>query len=37
MLAGVLSLVGAAVSFTLTRHTLGEETPMAVGAVRAAG
>jgi ACS family glucarate transporter-like MFS transporter len=37
MLAGVLSLVGAAVSFTLTRHTLGEETPMAVGAMRAAG
>jgi ACS family glucarate transporter-like MFS transporter len=37
MLAGVLSLVGAAVSFTLTRHTLGEETPMPVAAIRAAG
>ena len=37
ILAGVLSLIGAAVSFTLTRHTLGEETPMAVGAMRAAG
>jgi len=37
MLAGVLSLVGAAVSFTHTRHTLGEETPSAVGAMRAVG
>jgi MFS family permease len=37
ILAGLLSLVGAVVSFTLTRHTLGEETPMAVGAMRAAG
>jgi ACS family glucarate transporter-like MFS transporter len=37
MLAGGLSLIGAVVSFTLTRHTLGEETPMAVGAMRAAG
>ena len=37
ILAGVLSLFGAVVSFTLTRHTLGEETPIAVGAIRAAG
>jgi MFS family permease len=37
VLAGVLSLIGAAVSFTLTRHTLGEETPVAVGAMRPAG
>lgn len=35
--AGVLSLLGAAVSFTFTRHTLGDETPVAVGATRAAG
>jgi len=37
VLAGALSLIGAAVSFTLTRHTLGEERPVAVGAMRAAG
>ena len=37
ILAGVLSLVGAVVSFTLTRHTLGEETPMTAGMARAAG
>jgi ACS family glucarate transporter-like MFS transporter len=30
MLAGLLSLIGATVSFTLTRHTLGEETPSAL-------
>jgi ACS family glucarate transporter-like MFS transporter len=30
MLAGVLSLVGATVSLTLTRHTLGEATPNAL-------
>jgi MFS family permease len=37
VLAGGLSLLGAAVSFALTRHTLGEETPVAVGAMRALG
>ncbi len=37
MLAGGLSLIGAAVSFTMTRHTLGEQTPVAVGAIRATG
>jgi MFS family permease len=37
VLAGALSLIGAVVSFTLTRHTLGEETPVAVGALRSAG
>lgn len=37
ILAGVLSLIGAAVSFTLTRHTLGEETPVALGMARAVG
>ena len=37
ILAGVLSLVGAAVSFTLTRHTLGEETPVAVRVAGATG
>jgi MFS family permease len=37
VLAGALSLIGAAVSFTLTRHTLGEVTPIAVGAMRATG
>jgi ACS family glucarate transporter-like MFS transporter len=37
ILAGVLSLIGAAVSFTMTRHTLGEETPTAVGLARVAG
>jgi MFS family permease len=37
ILAGALSLVGAVVSFTLTRHTLGEETPVAVGMARAMG
>lgn len=36
-LARFLSIIGAAVSFTLTRHTLGEETPVAVNMVRAAG
>jgi MFS family permease len=36
VLAGTLSVIGAAVSFTLTRHTLGEETPVAVGGMRAA-
>jgi MFS family permease len=36
MLAGALALIGAVVSFTLTRHTLGEETPVAVGMARAA-
>jgi MFS family permease len=36
VLAGTLSVMGAAVSFTLTRHTLGEETPVAVGGMRAA-
>jgi MFS family permease len=37
VLAGGLSLIGAAVSFTMTRHTLGEETPVAVGAARVVG
>jgi cyanate permease len=37
VLAGAISLIGAAVSFTLTRHTLGEQTPVAVGVARAAG
>jgi ACS family glucarate transporter-like MFS transporter len=37
IVAGVLSLVGAVVSFTLTRHTLGEETPAALGMARATG
>ena len=37
ILAGALSLFGAAVSFALTRHTLGELTPVAAGAVRTAG
>jgi MFS family permease len=37
VVAGALSLIGAAVSFTLTRHTLGEAAPVAVGAMRAAG
>jgi MFS family permease len=37
MLAGALSLIGAAVSFALTRYTLGEETPVAVGFARGAG
>jgi ACS family glucarate transporter-like MFS transporter len=37
VLAGALSLLGAVVSFTMTRHTLGEETPVAVGVVRATG
>ncbi len=34
MLAGALSLIGAAVSFSLTRYTLGEATPVAVGRTR---
>ncbi len=34
VLAGGLSLIGAAVSFTLTRYTLGEEVPVAVGFAR---
>jgi MFS family permease len=37
VLAGGLSLIGAAVSFALTRYTLGEETPVAVGFARGAG
>ena len=37
ILAGAIALVGAVVSFTLTRHTLGEETPVAVGMLRTAG
>ncbi len=37
VLAGALSLLGAAVSFGLTRHTLGEATPVAVGRLRTAG
>jgi ACS family glucarate transporter-like MFS transporter len=37
VLAGALSLIGAVVSFTLTRHTLGEEVPVAVGVARAPG
>ncbi len=37
VLAGVLSVIGAAVSFTLTRHTLGEERPVVVSGLRAAG
>ncbi len=37
VLAGGLSVIGAAVSFTLTRHTLGEETPVAVNMARAVG
>ena len=36
MLAGALSLIGAAVSFTMTRHTLGEARPVAVGSWRIA-
>ncbi len=36
VLAGALSLIGAGVSLVLTRHTLGEETPIAVGTARAA-
>jgi len=37
VLAGALSLMGAAVSFTLTRHTLGEATPMHAGTAPATG
>jgi cyanate permease len=37
ILAGAIALIGAVVSFTLTRHTLGEETPVAVGMLRTAG
>jgi MFS family permease len=37
VLAGLLSLVGAGISFTLTRHTLGEETPVAATIARAVG
>ena len=37
VLAGALSIIGAAVSFMLTRHTLGEERPVAVHMARAAG
>ena len=37
VLAGALSLAGAAVSFGFTRHTLGEPRPAAVGAMRAVG
>jgi MFS family permease len=32
VLAGVLALIGALVSFAMTRHTLGEETPVALTA-----
>jgi MFS family permease len=37
MLAGAIALIGAVVSFTLTRHTLGEKTPAPVGMARASG
>jgi ACS family glucarate transporter-like MFS transporter len=37
VLAGGLSLIGAAVSFSLTRHTLGEARPAVAGAARAIG
>jgi MFS family permease len=37
ILAGALSLIGAVVSFTLTRHTLGEETPVVAVMARATG
>ena len=37
VLARALALIGAVVSFTLTRHTLGEETPVAAGMPRTAG
>jgi MFS family permease len=37
VLAGALSLIGATVSFALTRHTLGEPRPVAVGFARSAG
>ena len=37
VLAGSISLLGAVVSFALTRHTLGEATPVALGAARAVG
>jgi MFS family permease len=37
VVAAGLSLIGAAVSFTMTRHTLGEAAPVAVGAMRATG
>jgi MFS family permease len=37
VVAAGLSLIGAAVSFALTRHTLGEAAPVAVGAMRATG
>jgi ACS family glucarate transporter-like MFS transporter len=37
ILAGALSIIGATVSFAMTRHTLGEESPAAVGMARAAG
>jgi ACS family glucarate transporter-like MFS transporter len=36
VLAGGLSLIGALVSFTMTRHTLGEEIPVALGPMQAA-
>ena len=36
VLAGTLSLIGAGVSFAFTRHTLGEDTPVAVDTMRAA-
>jgi len=36
VLAGTLSMIGAAVSLTFTRHTLGEERPVAVGAMQTA-
>ncbi len=37
VLAGALSIIGAVVSFSLTRHTLGEEVPVPVGMAGAAG
>jgi len=37
LLGGVLALIGAIVSFAMTRHTLGEEAPVAVGMARATG
>jgi ACS family glucarate transporter-like MFS transporter len=35
VLAGGLAVFGAAVSFTMTRHTLGEHRPTVAGAIRA--
>jgi hypothetical protein len=36
-LVGTLALIDAAVSFPLTRHALGEETPVAVGMASSVG